>query len=91
MGYIKAEDILPVKIIEMIQQYADGVNIYIPRREDRKMEWGQTTHSKEKLRCRNEEIYMEYCQGLTVKELAEKYFLSDKSIWKILKQMKDNK
>ena len=31
MGYIKAEEILPVEIIELIQQYVDGTNIYIFR------------------------------------------------------------
>ena len=27
MGYIRAEEILPVEIIELIQQYVDGTNI----------------------------------------------------------------
>ncbi len=29
MGYIKAEEILPVEIIELVQQYVDGESIYI--------------------------------------------------------------
>ncbi|EOS43880.1 hypothetical protein C809_03738 [Lachnospiraceae bacterium MD335] len=29
MGYIRAEEILPVEVIELIQQYVDGENIYI--------------------------------------------------------------
>ena len=28
----KAEEILPMEIIELIQQYVDGENIYIPRK-----------------------------------------------------------
>ncbi len=32
MGYIKAETVLPAEIIELIQQYVDGKNIYIPRK-----------------------------------------------------------
>ena len=32
MGYMKAEEILPIEIIELIQQYVDGENIYIPRK-----------------------------------------------------------
>ena len=32
MGYIKAETVLPVEIIELIQEYVDGKNIYIPRK-----------------------------------------------------------
>ena len=41
MGYIKAEEILPVEIIELIQQYVDGTNIYIPRKQENRQEWGQ--------------------------------------------------
>lgn len=36
MGYIKAEEILPDEIIEMIQQYVDGASIYIPRKEHKR-------------------------------------------------------
>lgn len=32
MGYKRAEEILPMEIIELIQQYVDGENIYIPRK-----------------------------------------------------------
>ena len=32
MRYIKAEDILPEEIVELIQQYVDGETIYIPAR-----------------------------------------------------------
>ena len=31
MSYIKAESVLPQNIIEIIQQYIDGENIYIPK------------------------------------------------------------
>ena len=30
MGYLKAEEVLPIELIELIQQYTDGTNIYIP-------------------------------------------------------------
>ena len=32
MGYMRAEEILPVEIIELIQRYVDGESIYIPRK-----------------------------------------------------------
>ena len=34
MGYIRAEEILPDEVIELIQQYVDGTNIYIPRKKE---------------------------------------------------------
>ena len=43
MGYRKAEEILPVEIIELIQQYVDGQNIYIPRKSENRLEWGSGT------------------------------------------------
>ena len=39
MGYMKAEEILPMEIIELIQQYVDGKNIYIPRKTEHRQEW----------------------------------------------------
>ena len=38
MGYIRAEQILPLELIELIQQYVDGENIYIPRKADSRQE-----------------------------------------------------
>ena len=88
MGYIRAEEVLPLEIIETIQKYADGVNIYIPRREDKRIEWGMKNNTRSRLRMRNKEIYREYLQGVTVDELSIKYYLSDKSIWRIIREMK---
>lgn len=90
MGYIKAEEILPVEIIEMIQQYVDGANIYIPKKADNKAGWGQINQAKDKIYARNKRIYQEYNAGARASELAEKYFLSEKSIWRILRNMKQN-
>ena len=40
MGYRNAGEILPVEVIELIQQYVDGENIYIPRRSENRQKWG---------------------------------------------------
>ena len=47
MGYIRAEQILPLELIELIQQYVDGENIYIPRKADSRQEWGAGTSIRE--------------------------------------------
>lgn len=88
MGYLKAEEILPIEIIEAIQKYVDGATIYIPRREDNRAEWGQLNRAKERIYARDMTIYQEYVKGIKVQELAEKYYLSEKSIWRILRKMK---
>lgn len=89
MGYMRAEEILPLEVIEMIQQYVDGANIYIPRKENNRSGWGQANHTRERLRTRDEAIYCEYLAGSKVEHLAEKYYLSDKSIWRIIRNRKN--
>lgn len=89
MGYVRAEEILPVEMIELIQQYADGISIYVPRKEENRAGWGQKNCARTKLYVRDQNIYREYLEGFKVKELSEKYFLSDKSIWRILRKMKN--
>ena len=36
MKYVKAIDVLPQEIIEIIQNYVDGEYLYIPRKNDNK-------------------------------------------------------
>ena len=86
MGYIKAEEILPVEIIELIQQYVDGQNIYIPRKVENRLEWGAGTNTRHELSVRNQEIYLEYIAGVSVAALAQKYYLSEKSIQRIIRE-----
>lgn len=86
MSYRSAEQILPAEIIELIQQYVDGENIYIPRKAEHKKKWGEATQIKIELRQRNREIYEEYLKGVGMRELAERYYLSEKSIQRIIYQ-----
>ena len=90
MSYKKAEDILPMELIELIQQYVDGENIYIPRKQKNKQEWGAGTSYKCELQDRNRAIYEEYISGAAISVLAEKYFLSEKSIQRIIRQKKSS-
>ena len=89
MSYVKAVDVLPDEILALIQNYIDGEYIYIPRKEDNKKSWGENTNSRKEIRMRNSKIYEDYKRGIKVKELAEKYFLSDKSIQRIVLQKKN--
>lgn len=87
MGYRRAEEILPLEIIELIQHYIDGANIYIPRKEMNKQEWGKSTQVRQELENRNSLIILDFQNGLKIPELAKKYFLSEKSIQRIIRQM----
>lgn len=87
MGYIRAEKILPIEIIELIQQYVDGTNIYIPRKTENRREWGAGTQIRQELSERNRGIHEDWTAGASVSELADEYCLSPKSIWRILREM----
>ena len=84
MSYIKAEEILPEELIRRIQEYADSVYIYIPRRPGNRQPWGQETTYKAELKLRNDRIRSDYAAGASVTALSRKYHLSEKSIRRIL-------
>ncbi|MCI9632948.1 hypothetical protein EBB54_29485 [Schaedlerella arabinosiphila] len=88
MDYIRAAEILPQELIEQLQQYADGAVIYIPKKEEEKKAWGEQTTTKKELARRNAEIYADSLTGKPIKELAETYFLAEKSIQRIIRQEK---
>ncbi len=84
MSYIKADEILPEKLIRQIQEYADGVSIYIPRKPGARRAWGQETDYKAELKARNDRIRCDYAAGESVTALSRRYHLSEKSIRRIL-------
>ena len=86
MSYIKAEEILPEELIRKIQEYADGVYIYITRRPGNRQPWGQETGYKAELKLRNDRIRNDYASGESVTALSRKYHLSEKSIRRILQK-----
>ncbi|MDS0526038.1 CD3324 family protein [Clostridium sp. SHJSY1] len=88
MCYIKAKDILPKEVIEIIQKYVEGEYIYIPRKECNRKAWGAETTTREEINIRNSHIYYEYMNGAGRAALAEKYFLSKKSIDRIILEQK---
>ncbi|WP_019850849.1 CD3324 family protein [Desulfitobacterium sp. PCE1] len=88
MSYIKAADVLPKEIIDLIQKYIDGEYVYIPRKESNRKAWGENTKGKEMILFRNMEIYEKYTEGMPVGHLSETYYLSPKSIQKIIAKFK---
>ena len=41
MGYIRAEDILPEELVRILQEYAEGQMIYVPKKRTR-AGWGKS-------------------------------------------------
>ncbi len=87
MSYIQALGILPDDLIKEIQKYIDGQVIYIPKVESKKCKWGEKTNSKRYFAARNLEIYNSYQNGNTILELSQKYYLTPKSIKRIIRNI----
>lgn len=66
-------------------------NIYIPRKADNKKLWGEDTNSKSLIYRRNKDIFKKYSSGISVTELALEYYLSPKTIYGIIKKIRDSK
>lgn len=88
MGYINGKQILPIELIEQIQQYVDGKSIYIPKKEETVKCWGQNTNTKIFLNRRDREIYQKYQNGYRVVDLSQEYHISTQGIYKILSKQK---
>ncbi len=84
MRYVRARDILPAELLTKLQQYVDGAYLYIPRKEENRLCWGEATHSKTETAARNAAIFEEAALGRSVGELAKTYFLTEKTIRRIL-------
>ena len=81
MGYRNGRDVLPPDLLALVQQYAEGELIAIPRRE--KKTRTASPSAQETLR-RNDEIRLRHAGGMSVSRLAGEYYLSPQAIYKIL-------
>ena len=86
MSYVKAENVLPKHLVEEIQKYVDGKLLYIPRKDENSLSWGEKSGTKERMAKRNQSIAERYNAGETVENLSGEYFLSEKRIRGILRE-----
>lgn len=84
MRYIKAADVLPEELLREVQRYADGAYLYIPRISENRLSWGDRTRSKEETARRNRDIYARFQAGEGPRELAGAYFLTEKTVRRII-------
>jgi len=89
MGYKKASCVLPKDLLMAVQQHIDGEYIYIPRKAGHKKQWGERKNSRYHLDQRNRTIFEQYQCGISVEVLARRYYLSPKTIYKILSAVKN--
>jgi len=53
-----------------------------------KIAWGELTQSKKELLNRNARIYEDYLKGISTQSLSERYYLSPKTIQRIILEKK---
>ena len=91
MSYVNAEGVLPKKLVEEIQKFIDGQLIYIPRKSENSLLWGEKNGTKEKLAERNQMIVNRYYSGQTIEDLSKAYYLSEKRIQGIIYEYESSK
>jgi Mor family transcriptional regulator len=84
MSYISAEIVLPKELLSLVQEYADGQYLYIPKKVSNHKSWGEGTKAKQITQRRDREIYGKYRNGINAADLASEYYLSIKSIQRIV-------
>jgi len=84
MRYKNAQEIFPEDVLALLQQYVDGEYIYVPRKSGNRKRWGENTPTKTETEERNKRIFSQYKTGQKVNDLALEFFLSEKSIQRII-------
>lgn len=82
--YLNAEDVLPDHLLDEIQEYVQGVEIYIPKKPETRLRWGERNGTRKYIAQRNKEIVKRYRQGESIYSLMEGYHLGYDSIRKIV-------
>ena len=91
MSYVNADEVLPEDLIREIQKYVDGKVLYIPRRSEKAIGWGEKNDAKNRLAKRNKEIVSRFNSGETIAELGKMFFLSEKRIQGIIREYESSK
>jgi Mor family transcriptional regulator len=84
-SYVNAAKILPSHLLEALQKYAAGQQLYIPRPDER-LGWGERSGTRDALRTRNEEIRQRRAEGASIEDLMAEFHLGYDSIRKILQR-----
>ncbi|MFF2016816.1 MULTISPECIES: CD3324 family protein [Bacillales] len=88
MSYVNGRDVLPPRLLEELQGYIQGELLYIPKKSEQRVRWGENSGSRQEIANRNEEIFCSHRSGCSVSELQKRYHLSEESIRKIISKMR---
>ncbi|NLN18766.1 MAG: hypothetical protein GX162_05750 [Firmicutes bacterium] len=86
--YRNAAEVLPPELLEQLQEYVQGVHIYVPIKGE-PARWGEKSGTRRQLAERNEEIRRRYAAGENIDALASCFFLSCDSVRKIIRKQSE--
>lgn len=86
MKYRNATILLPDELVKELQRYVQGEYIYVPAIHEQRKCWGELSGYRKELLLRNSKIIEEYKSGISMEELAQRYYLSIHAIRKIIYQ-----
>jgi Mor family transcriptional regulator len=84
LKYLNAREVLPPDILAQVQKYTCGALIYVPKKDDEKIAWGQLSGARAQVYLRNKNIMEAYKSGTAIFDLMDEYCLSEASIRKIV-------
>lgn len=91
MSYVNADGVLPQSLIMEIQKYVDGQVLYIPRKNESSLSWGEKNGTRDKMAKRNQTIVSRFHAGEAISSLSEEYCLSGKRIQGIIREYGSSK
>jgi len=83
LNYKNAAEILPADLLEELQRYSEGMLIYIPKASERKA-WGLDSGIRKELDSRNSAILFDYNSGMSLSDMAQKYYMSESAVKKVI-------
>ncbi len=86
MDYVNGKVVLPPELMKQIQKYVQGNLVYIPKKGDKRVGWGEKNGTRSAIMDRNNDIVEAYKNGSRLPELAARFYLSEESIRKILRR-----
>ncbi len=84
MKYSNAKKVLPKDLLDEVRNYIQGEYLYIPKADGTKKKWGDKSGYRRSLSLRNEQIRDDFHEGMTIDELADRYYLAENTIKKIV-------
>lgn len=84
MNYVNAKDVLPTHLLEQVQEHAGGTLLYVPQKETEGIPWGERSGYRKYLEKRNRMMVNKFRYGISIRELAAEYSLSEETVKKIV-------